>query len=75
MERSRRLSRTVVGWLGAVALASTGLVLGFPSPSLALPPWAAPAVPSPEIRVPLPAVLRIPMPAPKAWVLGGDYSR
>lgn len=60
--------RSMIGWLGAMLLASTGLVLATPSTAVALPtPPGDSAVPSPEIRVPLPAVLRIPLPAP-AWL-------
>ena len=70
MERSSStvLHRTVMGGVGAMLLASTALVLISPSTAVALPtPLGDPAVPSPDIRVPLPAVLRIPMPAP-AWL-------
>jgi hypothetical protein len=57
--------RTVIGWLRAMLLASTALVLATPSTAVALPtPPGDSAVPSPEIRVPLPAVLRIPLRAP-----------
>ena len=58
------MSRTTTGCLGAVLLASTGLVLGLPSPAQGLP---APEVTTPEIRVPLPAALRFPMPRP-VWL-------
>ncbi len=55
--------RTVIGWLGAMAL-----VLAIPSSAVALPtPPEDSVVPSPEIEVPLPAVLRVPLPAP-AWL-------
>ena len=64
--------RSMIGWLGAMLLASTGLVLAKPSTAVALPtPPGDSAVPAPEIRVPLPAVLRVPLPAP-AWLQPPD---
>lgn len=59
--------RTVIGWLGAMLLASTALVLATPSTAVAMPPHIYPMLPSPDITVPLPAVLRVPLPAP-AWL-------
>ena len=56
------LHRTVIGWLGTMAL-----VLAIPSSGVALPtPLEDSVVPFAEIEVPLPAALRFPMPAP-AW--------
>jgi hypothetical protein len=58
----------VTGWLGAMLLAATALVVVMPAPLRALPaPAEVAEVPSPELRVPLPADLRIRMPAPR-WL-------
>jgi hypothetical protein len=61
-------SRTVTGWLGALLLGSTALVVVIPAPLRVLPaPAEVAEVVSPALRVPLPAVLRVPMPAPR-WL-------
>ena len=61
-------TRTMTGWLAPVLLATATMVLAAPSSSLALPATPeAPEVTSPNIKVPLPAALRFPMPRP-VWL-------